>query len=183
MTVLRWNLASDARRSQILSETLKHLSEEQAHEIHHKALSAGVPSVHHRNLSRVIETIEQLNVSKKVKCDMRGVYTILAEAEATAHGCRVEETHFHEVGEGSGIVNALTICLAIEAYNPKEIVSTFIQTGTGFVECAHGQLAIPAPATAAILKKGIPSNSSQLPGELCTPTSAALILYFVDRFE
>ena len=48
--------------------------------------------------------------------------------------------------------------------------------------CAHGELPIPAPATAAIIERGIPTCEELLDGELCTPTSAAVILHFVDEY-
>ena len=114
---------------------------------------------------------------------MRAVYRILAEAEAAAHGCTVEETHFHEVGNGEALRNVLAICLAVEALDPDEIAATRVQTGSGTVRCAHGELPIPAPATAAIIARGIPTCERKLEGERCTPTSAAVILHFVQRYD
>ena len=112
---------------------------------------------------------------------MRGVYAILAEAEASVHGCSVEETHFHEVGNASGIRNALAICTAFYVLAPTRITATPVQTGQGTVQCAHGLMDIPAPATAAILE-GIPRATPALEGELCTPTSAAIIKQYVQEF-
>ena len=43
-------------------------------------------------------------------------------------------------------------------------------------------VAPPAPATAAIIARGIPVRERTLPGERMTPTSAAMILHFVDEF-
>ena len=37
--------------------------------------------------------------------------------------------------------------------------------------------------SAAILAQGIPVHPLRLEGELCTPSSAAMILHFVDGFE
>ena len=81
------------------------------------------------------------------------------------------------------IRNALLVCLAVEATGVKRIVATVAQTGQGEVECAHGTLSIPAPATSAIIARGIPVSERTLPGERMTPTSAAMILHFVDEFE
>ena len=61
--------------------------------------------------------------------------------------------------------------------------ATRVQTGEGTVVCAHGELPIPAPATKAILDQGIPTSAEFGEGELCTPTSAAVIKHFVERFE
>ena len=95
----------------------------------------------------------------------------------------MEETHFHEVGNGEALRNVLAICLAVEALDPDEITATRVQTGSGTVRCAHGELPIPAPATAAIIARGIPTCERKLEGERCTPTSAAVILHFVQRYD
>ena len=75
------------------------------------------------------------------------------------------------------------VCLAVEALAPERIAATPVQVGSGTVTCAHGELHIPAPATAAILDSGIPVCAERLDGERCTPTSAALIKHFVDEFD
>ncbi|WP_080798389.1 nickel pincer cofactor biosynthesis protein LarC [Arabiibacter massiliensis] len=183
MTVLHWDLRESATRAALLEQTLAALPAEARERVEAAAAAAGVPEGHHHDLGEVLATIDALAASSRVKDDLRGVYRILAEAEAAAHGCAVEETHFHEVGNGAGIANALRLCLAVEAADPDEIVATRVQTGCGTVQCAHGELPIPAPATAAIIARGIPVCEHTLPGERCTPTSAALILHFANRFE
>lgn len=182
MNTLRWNLSENATRAQLLGDTLLQLPEGAREQLEQAAAAAGVPGRHHHNIGEVLATIDTLAVSDRVKADLRAVYTILAEAEAAAHGCAVGETHFHEVGDGARIRNTLLLCLAIEQANPQRIVATPAQTGEGTVMCAHGELAIPAPATAAIIARGIPTATRKLPGERMTPTSAAIILHFVDEF-
>lgn len=182
MNTLRWNLSENATRAQLLGDTLLQLPEGAREQLEQAAAAAGVPERHHHNIGEVLATIGTLAVSDRVKADLRAVYTILAEAEAAAHGCTVDETHFHEVGDGARIRNTLLLCLAIEQANPQRIVATPAQTGEGTVMCAHGELAIPAPATAAIIARGIPTATRKLPGERMTPTSAAIILHFVDEF-
>ncbi len=182
METLRWNMSENATRAQILSDTLLQLPEGERQRLEAAADAAGVPLEHHHDIARVRETIDALAVSERVRADMHGIYTILAEAEAAAHGVPVEKTHFHEVGEGARIRNTLLVCLAVEATGAKKIVSTRAQAGEGFIDCAHGRLAIPAPATAAIIERGIPTTEVKLPGERLTPTSAAMLLHFVDEW-
>ena len=180
---LRWNLAENATRNQLLGDTLLQLPPDTRQRLEAAADAAGVPDRHHHDIGEVLATIDGLAVSPAVRDHMRAIYTILAEAEAAAHGCAVEQTHFHEVGDGSRIRNTLLVCLAVEATDVKRIVATVAQTGQGEVECAHGTLSIPAPATSAIIARGIPVSERTLPGERMTPTSAAMILHFVDEFE
>ena len=158
MTTLVWNLEENATRRHLLAEALLQLPEERRAQVLEAAEAAGVPDGHHRDLGEV-------------------------NAAATAHGCAVEETHFHEVGNGEALRNVLAICLAVEALDPDEITATRVQTGSGTVRCAHGELPIPAPATAAIIARGIPTCERKLEGERCTPTSAAVILHFVQRYD
>ena len=183
MTTLVWNLQENATRRHLLAEALLQLPEDARGAVEAAAEAAGVPERHHHNLAEVNATIDALAVSDRAKGDARAIYRILAEAEATAHGCAVEQTHFHEVGNGEAVRNVAAICLAVEALDPDRIVATHVQTGEGTVHCAHGELPIPAPATAAIIARGIPVCERTLPGERCTPTSAAVIWHFVDEYR
>ena len=69
----------------------------------------------------------------------------------------------------------------LEKLNPESIISSPINVGNGSVKCAHGVLPVPAPATANILH-GVPYYKSNIQTELCTPTGAAVLKYFVDEF-
>lgn len=183
MTDLRLDLTLDATRRSLLADLRGRLGVEAREALDSAVAAAGVPEHHHHDLGEVFDTIDQLVVSDQVKDDLYAIYGILAQAEATAHGCTVEETHFHEVGNGEAIRNVCAVSLAIEALDPDRVTATRVQTGCGKVQCAHGELDIPAPATAAILATGIPVCDTLLDGELCTPTSAALIKHFVDEFD
>lgn len=180
---LHFDFTEDARRESIVAQLREKMGEAEWAVVSADARSAGVPKGHHHGIVEVRRTIAELHVSQAVREHLSAVYEILAAAEAKVHGCAVDDTHFHEVGEGAAILNALLICCAIEALNPERIVASPVQTGSGQVECAHGLMDIPAPATAAILATGVPTCENKLEGELCTPTSAALIKHFVDEFQ
>ena len=148
-----------------------------------EAMRAGVPKKHHHGIVEVRETIDSLTVSGSAKEHLHAIYEILAQAEAQVHGCEVDETHFHEVGKGEAIFDTLITCLAFQQMQPVYVMATPVQTGSGQIECAHGIMDVPAPATAAILSQGIPICEEKLEGELCTPTSAAIIKHYVQEFR
>lgn len=109
------------------------------------------------------------------------VYHLLAEAESSVHGTTVSEIHFHEVGMTDAIADIVCVSMLMDALSPDVVMASYVQTGSGKVKCAHGVLPIPAPATAYLLQ-GIPIYSTEINGELCTPTGAVLLKYFVDSF-
>ncbi len=181
-SVLRWDLRDDATRGTLLAQTFAALGPQGERTVREACERAGVPRGHCHDIAEVRAVIDGLHADEAVKCDMRAIYQILAEAEAAAHGVPVERTHFHEVGNGEAIENALLICLAVRAVGADTVEATAVQPGRGFVECAHGRLAVPAPATRAVIERGLPLCENLRDGELLTPTSAAAILHFVERW-
>lgn len=125
--------------------------------------------------------IDRLDVSAQVKADAKAVYALIAEAESAVHGRPVTEIHFHEVGMMDAVADVVGVCLLMEQLAPEQVIASPVHTGSGHVHCAHGILPVPAPATAMILE-GIPSYSNGVKGELCTPTGAALLKHFANRF-
>ena len=131
----------------------------------------------------VCRALDKTVATDSAKAQAKEVYKILAEAEAQVHGTTLDQVHFHEVGQGVTCREILGICVAIEQLAPERITATAVQVGSGTVECEHGTLDVPAPATKAILEKyHIPVVEEKLEGELCTPTSAALIAHYVQEF-
>ncbi len=136
---------------------------------------------HHTGMKEINEIIKNLDIPEKVKEDIRAVYSLIAEAESAAHGTDVSQIHFHEVGTMDAIADITGVCMLINELNPDKIRSSTVNTGFGQVECAHGILPVPAPATEYILR-GVPTKRGNIEGELCTPTGAALLKHFTDEF-
>lgn len=135
----------------------------------------------HHSLGDVMGIIAGLKVSDRVKKDASEIYSIIAEAESQVHGKPVSEVHFHEVGALDAIADIVGVCLLVEKLAPEQIISSPLRTGYGTVECAHGVLPVPAPATANILK-GMPVYAGDEEGEFTTPTGAAIIKHFATRY-
>jgi len=115
------------------------------------------------------------------------VFLALAEAEAGVHGTAVDDVHFHEVGALDSILDVVGACAAFHALGIERLTASPVATGWGTVETSHGTLPVPAPATAALLL-GIPmapgpaGPAGGAPGELTTPTGAALVRVLVAEF-
>ena len=135
----------------------------------------------HRGMYEIKEMVGQLPVSDKVKEDTLSVYQLIAEAESAIHGKPVAQIHFHEVGAMDAIADILGVSLLMEELAPEQIVASPIHVGCGQIQCAHGILPVPAPATAKILM-GVPIYGGTIRGELCTPTGAALLKHFAKAF-
>lgn len=134
-------------------------------------------SHHHRGLADVTEIINSLNLSDKVKANASAVYDIIAAAEARVHGEDVNMVHFHEVGMLDAIADVVVCSLLLDKLSVDEVIASPINAGSGTVNCAHGILPVPAPATQMILE-GIPYYKSDILCELCTPTGAALLKHY-----
>lgn len=139
------------------------------------------PHHHHSGMHDIEHIVQHLSVSDKVRKDILAVYTLIAEAESRAHGVPVPEIHFHEVGTMDAVADVTAVCLLMEKISPDQVIASPVHVGSGQVQCAHGILPVPAPATAYILQ-GVPIYGGQIRGELCTPTGAALLKYFVTEF-
>ncbi|MCD8390446.1 MAG: nickel pincer cofactor biosynthesis protein LarC, partial [Firmicutes bacterium] len=146
--------------------------EESEHARHHHS---------HTTLRDIEGVVSRLEIPDKVRRDILAVYRLIAEAESAAHGCSVEEIHFHEVGAMDAVADITGVCMLINELAPDKIIASPVNVGGGTVRCAHGILPVPAPA-AEYLLRGIPTYGGGIMSELCTPTGAALLKYFVAEF-
>lgn len=136
----------------------------------------------HRSMKDIEEIISGLAIDDAVKDDVLNVYRIIAEAEGAVHGKPAGEVHFHEVGTMDAVSDVTAVCMLMREIAPEEVIASPVATGYGSVRCAHGVLPVPAPATALILR-GVPAYAGDIEGELCTPTGAALVKYFAQKYS
>ena len=136
---------------------------------------------HHVGLDEIKKILASLSLPEEVEQKALAVYRLIAEAESHAHGLPVEKVHFHEVGAMDAVADVVAVCLLLTELGPERILASPLAVGSGQVQCAHGIMPVPAPATAYLLR-GVPVYGGTIQGELCTPTGAALLKYFVQTF-
>jgi len=136
-----------------------------AHEHEHHA---------HRSLSAILEIIKSAALSETVKARASHAFQLLGEAEARIHSMPIEKVHFHEVGAVDTIVDIVCSAVGSEYLKVDRWMSSPLNVGSGTVNCAHGTLPVPAPATLALLGDA-PIYSSGPPLERVTPTGAAIL--------
>lgn len=135
----------------------------------------------HRGPADIRALIAGFALPDEVKQNALAIYDSIAEAEAAVHGVPVGAVHFHEVGALDAVADVTGVCYALSLLAPDAVCVSTVHTGFGQVRCAHGLLPVPAPATAKLLT-GIPICAGAVEGELCTPTGAALLRHFGQRF-
>lgn len=135
----------------------------------------------HRHLRHIVEILDRAALSDTVRDRAKKVFRRLAEAEAAVHNTQIESVHFHEVGAVDAIVDVVGTVAGLERLGVQRIECSPVPVGSGTVTSDHGVLPVPAPATAALLR-GVPLAASDEPGELTTPTAAALLSTLVERF-
>lgn len=150
---------------------------EEAHEHHccHAHKACAHHHHEHRNFNDIKTIIENSDLSTNIKDKAVNVFRMLGLAEAKVHGKSLEEVHFHEVGAVDTIIDIVGSCLALENLGIEKIYVSEIKTGFGFVQCAHGLMPVPAPATAELLAHGLIYAKGNIERELATPTGAALM--------
>lgn len=131
----------------------------------------------HRMWHDIRALLESAPLDPTVASDAVRVFELIAQAEASVHGCDVDEVHFHEVGAADSIGDIVAACCGIHELGIERLIASPLALGSGTVESQHGTLPVPAPAT-ALLVRGLPiaaGTGSEDEGELTTPTGAALV--------
>ena len=151
-----------------------HENEEEHHEHHHHE---------HRSLHDVCEIIDNSDIDEKSKDLAKRIFMRVAKAESKVHNKPLEEVHFHEVGAIDSIVDIVGTAILINKIQPDKIISSVVNDGHGFIQCAHGTIAVPVPATSEIFaNSNVQFRQIDVDTELVTPTGAAIIAELSTEF-
>ncbi|AKB53280.1 MULTISPECIES: nickel pincer cofactor biosynthesis protein LarC [Methanosarcina] len=138
-----------------------------------------------RTYPEILDVVKAAKLPSSVEASALDIFSKLAEAEASVHGQPdLEKLHFHEVGQSDALADIIGSSAAIHSLNCDSVYCTPINVGSGTIECAHGVLPVPAPATLEILRKGkfyFRGGIDQK--ELLTPTGAAILAHFARPLE
>lgn len=135
----------------------------------------------HRHLSDIMQIIYGSSLPDSIKERSARIFSRLAEAEGRVHNEPIEKVHFHEVGALDAIIDVVGAAIGFEWLGAKRFVCSPLHVGSGTVEMDHGRFPVPPPAVAELLK-GAPFYSSDIQGELLTPTGAAILSTVCDSF-
>jgi pyridinium-3,5-bisthiocarboxylic acid mononucleotide nickel chelatase len=136
---------------------------------------------HHRSLSTILNLIQQAGLPPRVVERSSNIFTRLGEVEARMHGVPIEKVHFHEVGAVDAIVDIVGASVGFELLGIEKCFCSGLNVGGGVVAAQHGNLPVPAPATAELLR-GAPTYSNGILRELTTPTGAAIVSTLASGF-
>jgi uncharacterized protein (TIGR00299 family) protein len=135
----------------------------------------------HRHLADLVVLLGRSSLGPDARARAERALRAIAVAEGRVHGCAPEEIHFHEVGAVDTLIDIGGAALALERLGVERVLASPPLVGSGTFRCAHGEMPVPAPATAELLR-GLPHTLGG-GGERLTPTAAALLASWVDSFD
>ena len=161
----------------------EHEDEHQHHHEHEHEHSHEEHHHEHRNLKDINEIIDNSTLETDVKELAKRIFLRVAKAESKVHNKSLEEVHFHEVGAIDSIVDIVGTSILINKIKPDKIISSIVNDGYGFIECAHGMISVPVPATTEIFATSdVSFRQIDIDTELVTPTGAAIIAELASEF-
>ncbi len=153
----------------------------EAHHHHHEGDDSHGADHHGRSYSQIREILENAPIPEAPKNRAISAFYRLGVVEAGIHGVEVDAVHFHEVGAIDSIIDVTGYFLGLHMLGVERVAASPLPVGSGFVQCAHGRMPVPAPATAKLLE-GAPVAQSDLEGETLTPTGALLLTESAEFF-
>ncbi len=134
-----------------------------------------------RHLKDIEKILDHSDLGEDIKDRSKAIFRELADVEAMIHNKNPGEVHFHEIGGLDSIIDIVGSLLGLKLLGIETVYASRIPVGTGFVECDHGTLPLPAPAALELLK-GIPIYASGIEMELVTPTGIVILKHVAKSF-
>jgi uncharacterized protein (TIGR00299 family) protein len=132
-------------------------------------------------MAEIRDIIQSSELPARVKQASLAVFWRIAEIEAKMHHSTPEAIHFHEIGGLDSMLDIIGVCWCLDYLGVEDIYCSALPASTGWVDCAHGRMPIPAPATQELLV-GVPMEPTEIKGEMVTPTGAGLMVVLATAF-
>ena len=146
------------------------------HHLHRISINHNHGDDEHRGPLEIFNIINDAHITDNAKEIAKSIFTIIAKAEAKAHGVEINQVHFHEVGAVDSIVDIIAVAVCIDNLGIKEVIVPQLHEGYGFVRCRHGVIPIPVPAvTHIVADNNLNIHITNTEGEMVTPTGAAIV--------
>ena len=156
-----------------------HATHSHIHETHSHPHSHPV----NRHLPDVEKIICDAKLPSQVESWSLATFKELAIAEGAVHGIAPEAVHFHEVGAIDAIVDIVCTCAGFAWLEVEKIYCSALPAGGGYVDCDHGKMPVPAPATLKLWEMhGVTTFDNGIRKELVTPTGAAIAVTLCEKF-
>jgi len=139
------------------------------------------PRTHERPARDMLDIVRTASLSSAVRTRSLEALERLAAAEAAIHGVAADAVVLHELGGDDTLVDVCGVFALLEALAVERVVCAPVPMGSGVIASDHGSLPAPAPATVALLR-GASVVGVETPGELVTPTGAAIVTTAADAF-
>jgi len=138
-----------------------------------------------RSYSDIVDLIAGSRLGDELKKKALDIFRNLGEVEAKIHGTKLELVHFHEIGSVDSIVDIVGTVIGLDLMGIDRCYASPFPVAEGSIECRHGALPLPAPATLGLIVRRQapvtkPSHAAMQGKELVTPTGAAIVTTLAD---
>jgi len=144
------------------------------------ALAGGAAKPHHHHDTGTYvafcRRIAAAGLAEGTAAEATAILRRIAEAEAAIHDVPLDAVHFHELADWDALMDVVAAGSIAAALGGARWSVSSLPLGGGVVRTAHGQLPVPAPATARILV-GYEWRDDGVGGERVTPTGAAIVAH------
>ena len=125
-------------------------------------------------MAEIRAIIEASDLGERIKQCSLEIFGRIAAAEAHLHHSTPAEIHFHEIGGVDSLIDICGVAWCLEYLGVEAVYCSALPYSSGFVDCAHGRMPVPAPATLELLKDAL-LTPTDVKGELVTPTGAGIV--------
>ena len=135
-----------------------------------------------RSYAEIRELLRAAALEPRVLELSLAVFETLGRAEARVHRVDVDTVHFHEVGAVDSICDIVCAAAGV-AWLGAQVIASPLPLGGGQIDCQHGKMPLPAPATVECLSLGrVPTYDAGVEAELVTPTGATIVATLASEF-